>query len=139
MDGGLYVLDAHTGKLAHRFAARAGFYSTPAISGDLAVIGSLDKNIYCYNLSTSRVAWEYETNGRVFASPVIDDTDVFIGSNDGRLYQFDLISGSLRSSLQFTERIVNAIALGRDHIGKRILFVPTHAGELFRMEENAPN
>lgn len=99
------------------------------------IIGSLDKQVYCFNLSTKKTEWIFETSGRVFASPLLDYESVFIGSNDGRLYELDACTGKLRAFLQLTERIVNGIQV--DHLinRKRILYIPTHACELYRMRE----
>lgn len=136
MDGGLYVLNYKNGELYHKFEALFGFYSTPAIEGVLVIIGSLDKYIYCFNLETKEIEWKFETNGRIFASPVIDKNSIFLGSNDGTLYELETKTGEVVSKTQFSERIVNRIIVERDEDGKRILFVPTHACELYKMVEN---
>lgn len=139
MNGGLYALQVKTGKLYHRFNAQFGFYATPAIHGDCVIIGSLDKRIYCFNLTTKEVSWIYETSGRVFASPLINGHSVFIGSNDGRLYELDTTTGTPLAIVQFTERIVNRIALKQLSDGRRVLYVGTHAGELYKLTERIPN
>ena len=135
LDGGVYVLHAKTGTLYHRFEAQAGFYATPILSGDRIIIGSLDKQVYCFNLATKTTEWTFATNGRVFASPILDGDSVFIGSNDGRLYELDVASGKARAVVQLTERIVNRIQIGHSPDGKRLLYVPTHVGELYKMKE----
>ena len=135
MDGGLYVVHIRTGKLYHTFRARFGFYATPAVSGDRVIIGSLDKTVYCFNLSTKATEWRFETNGRIFASPLVENNSVFIGSNDGRLYEIDVGSGKLIALVQLTERIVNRIQIERMGDGKRVLYIPTHVGELYKMLE----
>lgn len=135
MDGGVYALDTKTGKLNHKFEARFGFYSTPVVAGDLIVIGSLDKIIYCFNLDTKKTEWIFETSGRIFASPNIDGKSVFIGSNDGRLYELDLSSGKNLSTVQLTERIVNRIQIEHMADDKKVLYIPTHTCELYKIAE----
>jgi outer membrane protein assembly factor BamB len=133
LDGGVYVLKIKDGTLYHRFEARFGFYSTPVLFGDLIIIGSLDKFVYCYNIATKKIQWSFETSGRVFASPYLDKESVLIGTNDGKLYELNAMSGKLVGSIQFTERIVNKIQVEYDTYGQRILYVPTHVGELYKI------
>lgn len=135
MDGGVYALRSKDGTLYHRFEARSGFYSTPVLKDDLVVIGSLDKIVYCFNLVTKKTQWTFETSGRIFASPLVDGESVFIGSNDGRLYEFDIHTGKVLSAMQLTERIVNKIQIDHQVDGKRVLYIPTHVCELYKMKE----
>jgi outer membrane protein assembly factor BamB/orotate phosphoribosyltransferase len=135
MDGGIYVLDTKTGKLIHKFEALFGFYSTPVISGNRIIIGSLDKVVYCFDMETKNTEWKFETSGRIFASPVLDGDSVFVGSNDGRLYELDISTGRKVAVVQLTERIVNRVQVERNKEGGRILYIPTHTCELYRMKE----
>ncbi|MFA9262388.1 MAG: PQQ-binding-like beta-propeller repeat protein [Undibacterium sp.] len=134
MDGGVYAVHSRDGILYHRFEARFGFYSTPILFGDRIVIGSLDKKVYCFDLATKKLAWEFETAGRIFSTPLLDGQSIFVGSNDGRLYEFDASNGRVIAVVQLTERIVNRIQCNHDPNGKRVLFIPTHAGELYKMQ-----
>lgn len=135
IDGWLYVLQMRDGLLYHKFRAHFGFYSTPALFRNLAIAGSLDKNIYGFNLDTKQTEWVFETAGRVFASPIVEGESVFIGSNDGRLYELEARTGKVLSVVQFSERIVNRIQIASRSNGKRVLYVPTHAGELYRFRD----
>ncbi len=135
MDGGVYVLRTGDGSLHHRFDARFGFYSTPVLSGNRVIIGSLDKLVYCFDLDGKSALWTFETSGRIFASPALDGRSVFIGSNDGRLYEIDIDSGKIIAIVQFPERIVNRIQVSRQADGRRVLYVPTHVCELYRLSE----
>lgn len=136
LDGGLYVLHLKSGKLYHTFEALFGFYSTPVIDGNLIIVGSLDKYVYCFNLDTKKVEWKFATGGRIFASPVLNKGAIFIGSNDGVLYELASKTGSLLSKIQFSERIVNRVVVEYDQNNKKVLYVPTHACELYKMLEN---
>lgn len=135
MDASVYALWSKDGTLYHRFEARFGFYSTPALKDNFVVIGSLDKVVYCFNLATKKTEWAFETAGRIFASPVFDSESVFIGSNDGRLYELNVSTGKVLAAVQLTERIVNRIQIGCQADGKRILYIPTHVCELYKMRE----
>lgn len=135
MDGGIYILGMANGKLYHKFNALFWFYSTPIQSGSKIFIGSLDKNIYAFDIDRKELFWKSETMGRIFSSPIIDENSLFIGSNDGQLYEINLLDGNIISTIQFPERIVNKIQIERDINNKKILYVPTHACELYRVVE----
>ncbi len=135
MDGGLYVLHASDGTLYHRFEARFGFYSNPIQDWAIIYIGSLDKVVYAYHLDTKTIEWQYETSGRIYASPIIDDDRLFIGSNDGRLYEFDIATGKVNATIQLSERIVNRVQIETDEYGKRMIYILTHACELYKAIE----
>ncbi|MFZ1627062.1 MAG: PQQ-binding-like beta-propeller repeat protein [Candidatus Moraniibacteriota bacterium] len=135
MDGSVYVLRTRDGMLCRRFEARFGFYSTPALRDGKIIIGSLDKKVYCFDLETGGTAWEFETAGRIFSSPALDGGSVFIGSNDGRLYELEVSSGKALAVVQLSERIVNRIQISHQPDGKRSLFIPTHACELYKVKE----
>lgn len=135
MDGGVYVLSTKDGTLVHRFQARFGFYATPVLYKDTIIIGSLDKRVYSFSLTSKETCWTFDTAGRIFASPLLDGESVFIGSNDGRLYELDAKTGTLRTSIQFTERIVNRVAIDHTKERKRVIYVSTHVGEVYKVIE----
>ena len=135
MDGGLYVLNSSDGSLYHRFITKFGLHSIPAIQGSLIIIGGLDKYVYCFDISTRSVVWTFETLGRIFSSPTVSDTSVFIGSNDGRVYELMVHTGILISITQFSERITSRVSVDCQGDGRRLLYVVSHIGELYRMRE----
>jgi len=71
------------------------FYSSAAVTGDLAVIGGRDKLVHALDSKTGKARWVFATKGRVDASPVIVGPRVFAGSMDGSLYALDLNGGKL--------------------------------------------
>lgn len=135
MDGGIYCIHTETGELYHLFETRGAFYSNPILFEDKVIIGNLDKKIYCFNLSKKKEVWAIETKGRVFASPVKHKESIFIGTNEGAVYELNVHTGKVISLIQLTERVVNKIIIEEEK-GKRVLFVPTHACELYKFEEN---
>jgi outer membrane protein assembly factor BamB len=135
MDGGVYAIRTTDGSLYHRFEAQFGCYATPALANGFLYIGSLDKRVYCFDIENKKTAWMFETRGRIFASPFLDGESVLIGSNDGVLYDLNKNTGKLMGSLQLTERIVNRIQVEHAN-GKRVLYIGTHACELYRITED---
>jgi len=71
------------------------FFSSPAISSDLVVVGCRDKRVHAFNRLTGKPVWDYPTGGKVDSSPVIVGKRVYVGSSDGNLYALELARGTL--------------------------------------------
>jgi outer membrane protein assembly factor BamB len=84
-------------QLAKQWAVATGgdVLSSPAVSGEFAVVGSGDGSVYAIGLQSGKTLWKRPTGGPVRSSPTIANGRVFVGSNDGNLYALDLVSGSV--------------------------------------------
>jgi len=80
---------------AWSFVTGGGVFSSPAVSGDVVVVGSDDGSVYALDATTGKLRWKRTTGGPVRSSPVIAGGRVFVGSNDGSLYALDLTTGSV--------------------------------------------
>lgn len=69
------------------------FFSSPAVTKDLCIIGGRDKMVHAIEQETGKDRWSFRTRARVDSSPVIVGGRVFVGSSDGALYGLDLESG----------------------------------------------
>lgn len=125
--GRFYALSAVDGRVLFTKECKA-MYSTPCVVGNVVYFSCLDKNIYAYNIKNWQQVWTFSTSGRVFASPLVAHASLWIGSNDGRLYELDVATGLQKTFFQFSERIVNRIAI--NEAGNR-LFVGTQANEMY--------
>lgn len=125
MDSRLFAI-SHTGEARWAYQMGGPIYSNPLVRGRTVYVASLDKFLYAIDLESGKKVWEFETGGRIFSSPVADGDTLYIGSNDGILYEIEATTGALRGKHQFSERIVNAVALGKSRI-----FVPTVANEVY--------
>jgi outer membrane protein assembly factor BamB len=90
------------------------FYSSPAVTSDLVIVGSRDKRVYAFNRLTGKPAWNYPTQGKVDSSPVIVGQRVYVGSNDGHLYVLDLANGTLVQKINLGGPITSSPAVA-DH------------------------
>jgi outer membrane protein assembly factor BamB len=72
------------------------FTSSPAVVGDLVIVGSGDGGIYAFDGRSGDERWRASTGGRVRASPSVGDSTVYVGSTDGVFYAFDLTTGAER-------------------------------------------
>lgn len=68
-------------------------FSSPIVSGDLVIIGSLDSTLYALDKKTGRVEWRFKTNGAIRSTAAVNKNRVFILSTDGHCYAIDKNSG----------------------------------------------
>ena len=95
------------------------YFSTPAVSKDLVLIGGRDKRLHAINRVDGTPAWEFRTRGAVDSSPVICGDRVVVGSDDGFLYVVDIDTGEEHWSFEIGEPVQGspAVADGRIYIG----------------------
>ena len=55
------ALDAKTGRLKSNFKAGAYIFSSAALAGDLAYVGSHNGKLYAIDTKTGKLAWEFQT------------------------------------------------------------------------------
>ncbi len=107
-DGFLYAFDCESKKNLWKYNAHSRVRSTPAISGELIVFGTMDGHIITLNLKTGIMKWNFAVDGAsfhfddrnndrtsIFCSPSIENGIVTVGGRDGLLYAVDLETGKL--------------------------------------------
>jgi hypothetical protein len=123
-DGGLYAVEAVTGKLRWRFDAHGGVNSSPAVDGSTVYAVSLDGNLYAVDTATGKQRWAFATQGEhrftapgvlgthpsaeimpdpwdfYTSSPTVAVGIVYFGSGDGNIYAVDASTGVLRWSFK---------------------------------------
>lgn len=78
-----------------KFQTKGRIYATPAISGNMILIGSGDSTFYAIDKLTGKKNWSYRTNGAIHSSPAVYGKSVFVGSADGSLYALNIETGEL--------------------------------------------
>jgi outer membrane protein assembly factor BamB len=111
MDGKLYALDAGSGRPAWAFATegasldstqfgydRTSVQSSPAVAGDLIVVGSRDGHLYAVDREKGTLRWRFDhETSWVASSPAIFEGMALVGSSDGHFFQaVDLQTGKER-------------------------------------------
>jgi outer membrane protein assembly factor BamB len=91
------AIDVRKGEVRWTFRpdalGRQGFFSSPAVTDKLVVIGSRDKNVYAIDRARGKQVWRFPTGSQVDSSPVVAGDRVVFGSLDKHLYVLDLRSG----------------------------------------------
>lgn len=70
-------------------------FSTPAVSGDAVVFGSLDGNIYGLDVNNGQTLWSVDAGTPVLASPLADGMDIYIGGGMAAFYRIDAATGDI--------------------------------------------
>lgn len=122
MSNEVFAVNSETMTKVWRFESpkrKFPFYSSPAVLGDLVVIGGRDKVVRALDKKSGEEKWAFSTGGRVDASPVIAGNTVYIGSCDGNMYGIDLPTGQKRWEYPTGSAILAspAVANGRLAVG----------------------
>jgi outer membrane protein assembly factor BamB len=96
MDGSFLCIDWKKGELVWEYQPpkASAFYSSPALAGEIAVVGSRDRKIHAVNAADGKPIWVFQTRQRVDCSPIILGDRVYSPSGDGNLYCLDLKTGN---------------------------------------------
>jgi len=108
-DGGVYAIDAATGRRQWRAQTDGRVRASPAVADGRVYAGSYDGRVYCYDLTSGALRWRYETEGvtlksgsfgfdrrSIQSSPAVDNGVVYVGARDGFLYAIGADDGKLR-------------------------------------------
>jgi outer membrane protein assembly factor BamB len=99
MAGRFACLDAETLKLVWENPApdqsKREFFSSPALSADLAVVGARDKRLHAFDRKTGAEKWTFAAKGHIDASPLVAGGRAYVGAEDRRFYAVDLADGKL--------------------------------------------
>jgi outer membrane protein assembly factor BamB len=97
--GSVYALNRFTGHLRWRSIVRGArgnpvpFYSTPALSEGLLVVGGNDGSVYALDARTGKQKWRYNSGGYVYSSAAIWNGRVYIGDYAGNFNALGLHTG----------------------------------------------
>lgn len=119
MNNQFFGIDWAKNSVSWRFEApkrSQPFYSSAALTPQIAVVGSRDKNVYGIHRQTGHDVWVFPTRGKVDSSPVIVNKRVYVGSGDGNLYVLSLGSGEEVQRLALGKGITASPAVARERL-----------------------
>jgi outer membrane protein assembly factor BamB len=88
--------------------------SSPAVTSDTIIVGSMDGSVYCVNQKGGAVRWTFKTGNAIQASPLVTSDTVFIGSGDYNMYALDVATGKERWRFAAKKHIKHSPALTAD-------------------------
>ncbi len=80
-DGGVYALNAKTGKLLW-FSPTYSSFCSAAVADGAVYVGADDENVYALDAYTGTKLWSYTTAGVVRSTPAVANGMVYVGSFD---------------------------------------------------------
>jgi eukaryotic-like serine/threonine-protein kinase len=83
-----------------KFQTKAKVFSSPAVVGDTAYIGSADHRLYAIDISTGKERWQFKTGSGNPSSPAVAGGKVYFLSYDGNCYAVDAATGKERWKFQ---------------------------------------
>ena len=107
-DGGLYAVSPPSGGQPATeewsFAAEGHIWSTPAVSKNVVIVGTLGGTLYAVQLRDDPVSgrkggeelWQFKAEAGIGVTPTIIDDVVYFGSFDHRFYALNLANGAPR-------------------------------------------
>ena len=121
------ALSAATGEQLWEFATEGKVYSTPAVSGNIVVVGSSDNHVYGLDLNTGAEKWRYECGKSVLGSPAIYGGKVYIGASDNKFRALSLKTGKLIWSYDDIKGFIEA----RPYADREQVVIGDWAGRLY--------
>ena len=76
-------------------AGTAKIDTTPAVVGDLVIVGSVNQHLYALNLSTGKVVWTTVLGGAIESSPSAAGSDIYVGDDSGDVYALTASTGKV--------------------------------------------
>ncbi len=112
-----YVYGLRTdGTLVWRSRPGQVFYSGPAVSEGIAVLGDTGGAVVALNAASGRRLWRHATRGPVYSSAAIANGTVFIGSYGGAFQALDLRTGRVKWSFDAGGRISGSATVVGDAV-----------------------
>ena len=113
-DNVLICADIASGKIRWKYTyAESPFFSSPAVSPNVILLGCRDRLVHCIGRSNGKQIWTFKTLGEVDSSPVICGDKVVFGSEDGRFYMIKLSDGSRVWSYEIGRAVTSSPAIAK--------------------------
>jgi outer membrane protein assembly factor BamB len=123
MDGHVWVLDKHTGRLLWRKTIGSSIESSPVVWRGVDYFGTWGGTLYALDLRTQSFRWTHYLGAKTTSSAAIAAGSVYIGDYAGNVWAIDARNGSTRWVHGVNGRVYGtpAVAYGR-------VFVPSSDG-----------
>ena len=98
MNGHVYVLDRHNGRIRWSYRTGAPIESSPLVLNGVDYFGDWSGTVWALDLKTHRPRWTYRSGAKITSSASYAGGTIFIGDYGGRLRALDPRNGGLRWS-----------------------------------------
>ncbi len=126
-------LNANTGEQIWNFEIDGGAFSSPVISHEMVIIGTMNKGLHAIDkLGNSK--WTFKTQGEVWSSPSSNDELIFVGSDDGYLYCLDS-DGKLQWKTKLKGKIRSSSPCLSAEDNPKMIFIGTQNGAMYCLNQ----
>jgi outer membrane protein assembly factor BamB len=132
-------VDTATGAVRWRRELGRCIASSPAVAGDLLVVGVMAPTLHCgddvpsyvvaLDVRDGRIRWLHRTGGPVESSPLVAGSDVVVGSWNGEAEALDLSTGRRRWSFHAD----GPVKAGAARVGST-LFIGSYGGTMYALD-----
>jgi outer membrane protein assembly factor BamB len=108
------ALEATAGRpkrIAWKYEGRGGVQASPALAGDLLLVGSNDGFVTALRRSDGAVAWRFKANGAVLGQPVVSGRRAYFAGAIGVVYCVDVLTGALKWYYVAESAVASGVAL----------------------------
>jgi outer membrane protein assembly factor BamB len=102
-------------------------HSSPAISGNILVIGSRDKHLHAIDRTTGKGLWTFATRAKIDGSPVIVGDRVYFGSADKFVYGVSLKDGKQVWKQSVSQSVAGSPAVASNRL---VIGTETNSGRI---------
>jgi outer membrane protein assembly factor BamB len=116
--------------------------SSPAVSGSIVYVGSLDGYLYALNANNGKIVWAFKTEGPIESSPAVVDDAVYFTSQEpttGTLYKLDANTGTVIWDLPIPYQISftgGTVMLGSPSVAAGIVFASSNWGDYYAVNDS---
>lgn len=75
------------------YRAKAAFWATPTLAGDLVIVGAADGSVHAVRLADGQPAWTHATTGPIYGEALVADARVYLVNDAGLLLALDVATG----------------------------------------------
>ena len=129
-NGYIYIIDIETGKEVWSVKTSNTIYTIPLVVGDLAFVGSTDKNMYVLDLEKKVVKRKLYCDSKIFGPPRLLDGAIFFGACNGNIYQLDPATGDITGKYQLPDAITCALTYSPE---TSMFYALTYVNQLFAL------
>ena len=106
-----YALDPKTQQVRWQYADPVGFFSSPAVTENRVVVGTLSGAVIALDAAIGKQLWSYNTGGPIISSPAVQAGSVYIATETGQIVALDLTSGAKRWIYETGAMIQSSLAV----------------------------
>jgi orotate phosphoribosyltransferase len=133
-DGGIYVIDAHTGKEVWSVETGNMVYTVPLILGTTAYVGSTDKYFYILDLAARKVVRKIPARAKIFSPARSIGGRIYFGACNGIVYEIDPDTYSITGRYQLPDAVTNAVCYSEE---RKLFYASTYVNEVYAFRRKA--